>query len=159
MKTFYKKNQGMTLVEMLVVIAILVVIIAFGMMVDFSSFTSNTFQSEESKIISALEKARSRSMANMCISGSCTDGKKHGVCYDSASSKYKIFQTVASDPNADKLDASSGITFPSSPLFPCGSGGIIFDQLSGNTTGTTINLAYGTKSAVITINNEGTISW
>lgn len=154
----YNQNKGFTLIEILVVIGILTVIISFGMIVDFSSFTSNTFQGEEAKIVSILQKARSRAMANMCIGAGCTNGKKHGVCYDSANSKYKIFQGVASDPNPDKLDANSNITI-SGPLFPCSSSGIIFDQLTGNTTSTIVNLSYGAKSTVITINNEGTINW
>ena len=62
------------MVEIIVVIGILTVIIAFGMVIDLNVFKGDTFRAEEATIVSILEKARSRAMANMFES-------PHGVCY------------------------------------------------------------------------------
>ena len=142
----YKK--GFTLIEIIVVIAILVVVISFGMIVDFSSFSSSTFQNEESKIIALLQKARSRSMSNMF-------NTTHGVCY--IPPDYVIFRgntCVA----GESIPANTNIASNSSTSFPA----VIFSQLTGNTTSATdiiIHLTDGIKGADITINNEGTINW
>ena len=149
MKNISKSGKrGFTLVEILVVVAILTVIISFGMVTDFSSFTSNTFQSEESKIISILERARSQAMGNMFDTA-------HGVCY--ISPNYIIFRNtcVAGVPTNELISANTNIAENSGTIFPT----LVFDRLTGNTTGATIHITDGIKSADIIINNEGTINW
>ncbi len=69
-----KYREGFTLIEIIIVVAILAVIIAFGMTVDFNSFLGDTFLTEQAKIVSILERARSHAMANMYESN-------YGVCY------------------------------------------------------------------------------
>ena len=146
-------QKGFTLIEIIIVIAILTVIISFGMIVDFSSFSSSTFQNEESKIIALLQKARSRSMSNMF-------NATHGVCYDNVGFKYKIFKGNIGDSSPDKIEANGNIAISSSPaIFLCNSSGIVFSQLTGNTTGVTVHITDGIKGADIIINNEGTINW
>src|SRR3989344_3780506 len=86
--TPYYNQRGMTLIEILLVVGILGLILAFGMTVNFSAFTTGTLQGEESKIVSALERARSHAMANMFES-------KYGVCYDAGN--YIIFRNGRTD--------------------------------------------------------------
>lgn len=147
MKNLYKKNQGLTLIEIMVVVGILIIVISFGVIVDFSSFTSSAFQTEESKIISVLQRARSRSMANMF-------DITHGVCY--IAPNYVIFQgnTCAA---GEIVPANINIASHSSTVFPT----VVFEQLTGNrnTPNDTIHITDSVKSADIIINDEGTINW
>ena len=133
------------MIEILVVVAILIVIISFGTLVDFSAFTSDTFQGEEAKIVSILERARSRAMANMFDSN-------HGVCY--IAPNYVIFQgstCVA----GESIPANDNIASHADTIFPT----VVFNRLTGNTGGATIHITDGIKVEDITINNEGTINW
>jgi len=153
----YPKKQGLTLIEIMVVIGIVGIIISFGMVVDWSIINRDNFMVEQDKIVSILQKARSRAMANMCLGAGCTDGKKHGVCYDSTSNSYVIFQNTC-DPLAstsELIPANINISENSATDFPT----FVFDQLTGNTTSDTIHIEDGIKITEITINNEGTINW
>ena len=142
MKIISKKQRGFTLFEIIVTIAILTVVISFGMTVDLSSFRGDTFLSEESKIVSALEKARSRAINSMFDTN-------HGVCY--VEPNYIIFQgnTCAS---GETVSANSNITI--TWISP-----IVFDRLTGKTLSSTIHITDGIKSADIITNDEGTIEW
>src|SRR5258706_15869468 len=138
-------QKGFTLIEIIVVVAILTVIISFGMTVDFSSFTSSNFQNEESKIIALLEKARSRSMSNMFE-------RAHGVCY--LAPDYVIFRDGTCDKSAtdETIPANTGIASNPLTVFPA----VVFEQLTGNTTSATdivIHITDGVKVADIKINN------
>lgn len=142
----YKK--GFTLIEIIVALAILTFIIAFGATVDFSSFTSSTLQNEETKIISLLEKARSRSMSNI-------NEKTHGVCY--VAPNYVIFEGDSCT-SGEATPASQNIASNSGTVFPF----VVFEQLNGKTNSASdiaIHLTDGVKIKDIIINNEGTINW
>ncbi|OGI76055.1 hypothetical protein A3C67_00520 [Candidatus Nomurabacteria bacterium RIFCSPHIGHO2_02_FULL_42_19] len=145
-------KKGFTLIEIMVVTGIIGIIIGFGIIVDWRIISRDNFSAEQAKIVSILEKARSRAMANMFE-------KKHGVCYDATSNSYVIFQDIC-DPSASTSELISanpniaenpGTTFP----FPT----FVFEQLTGNTTGDTIHIEDSAKSADIIINDEGTINW
>src|SRR3989338_2614791 len=150
MKSLYKNQSrgGFTLIEIIVVIGILIVIISFGIIVDFSSLTFGTFQTEESKIISVLERARSRSMANMFDT-------THGVCY--LAPNYVIFRgtCIVGASTNELILANTNIAENSGTIFPT----LVFDILTGNTTEDIIIITDGVKTKEITINNEGAINW
>ena len=150
MKSLYKNQSrgGVTLIEIIVVIGILIVIISFGIIVDFSSLTFGTFQTEESKIISVLERARSRSMANMFDT-------THGVCY--LAPNYVIFRgtCIVGASTNELILANTNIAENSGTIFPT----LVFDRLTGNTTEDIIIITDGVKTKEITINNEGAINW
>ena len=153
------RQSGLTLIEITVVIAILTIIIAFGMTVDFSSFTSDTFLAEESKIVSALERARSRAMANMCVGAGCSDGKRHGFCYDESEDSYVIFQgDTCTTTGSELIPANTNIAENAGTSFPAE---IVFEQLTGNASSAPLNIIIsdGTKTDTIEINVEGTINW
>lgn len=141
-------KKGFTLIEIIVVLAILTVIVSFGTVVDFSSFTSSTIENEESKIISLLQKARSRAMNNM-------NQTTHGVCY--ISPDYVIFEGTTCT-SGEPIPANVNIASNGATIFPA----VIFNQLTGNTNSATdiiIHITDGVKERDITINNEGTINW
>ncbi len=141
----YNQNKGFTLIEILVVIGIMTFILGFGVVTNLSVFKTDTFQTEEAKIVSLLQKARSRAMSNQYDTN-------HGICY--IAPNYIIFKgntCTAGDaiPASVAIASNAGTTFPT----------VVFNRLSGTTTGTTIHITDGVKSADITINNEGTINW
>lgn len=144
-------QKGFTLIEIIIVVAIFIVIASFGMTVDWQAFRTDTFHAEESTIIAILQKARSRAMGNFFESA-------HGVCY--IEPNYVIFRTKEGscedgETTNELFSANIEIASNLSTTFPV----IIFDQLSGNTTGDTIHITDGVKSADVAINNEGTINW
>ncbi len=147
----------MTIIEILIVIAVIGMIITFGSFINVNVFSSDTFRTEEYTIVSILEKARSRSMANMYDTS-------HGVCY--IAPNYVIFREadghcVNGVSSNELIPANANIasysSFSSSAKFPI----INFTRLSGDvgTAPIDILLTDGTKSAHILINNEGTITW
>ncbi len=142
-------ERGFTLIEIIVVIGIVIVIFAFGATTDFSSFTSDTFYGERDKIVSLLEKARSRAMANMFES-------EYGVCYEEDEDSYVIFQgSTCGLSDADLISANVNIAENTDSIFPT----IVFEQVTGNSSKDIIHITDGIKSADITINNEGAINW
>ena len=145
-------QNGFTLVEIIIVIAIVGLILSFGMGIDLSAFNRNTFQAEEATIVSVLERARSRAMANL-------SDDAHGVCY--VDPNYVIFQEDdgcdETAPASELIPANVDIATTSDfSDFP-----VVFNRLAGTVTGATIDIEVkdGIKSAHIIISNEGTINW
>ncbi len=138
-------NKGFSLIEIIVVIGVVAVVIGFGVVTDLSAFRRDTFQTEEAKIVSILQKARSRAMSNIYDTN-------HGVCY--IAPNYVIFKGNTCT-TGDSIPANTDISSNGGTLFPA----IVFNRLSGTTTGATIHITDGIKSDDIMINNEGTINW
>lgn len=138
--------------EMIVVIGIFTVIVSVGLVVNLSFFKTDIFQAEETIIVSALQKARSRSINNIY-------GSVHGVCFVGTS--YRIFYgrtsclPISSKDETIGSNASVATASNFSTSFPT----VIFSQLAGTTTGATIHITDGIKSADIITNYEGTIIW
>lgn len=146
-------KRGMTLIEIVVVLGILMLILSLGLSSSLGSFKINTLRSEGSSIISALEKARSKSMNNMLQS-------PYGFCY--ISPNYIIFQDgpgtrcISGVTSNVLISANTNISNNPGTTFPTI---IIFSQLAGTTTPTNIHLTDGVKSLDININYEGAIIW
>ena len=145
-------QKGFTLIEIIVVLAILTFIVSFGLIIDLNFFKSNILRAEQSVIVSTLEKARSRSVSNMFESA-------HGFCY--VAPNYIVFRdrTTCLPVGAADEVIPANTTIASNPLTTFSPGTIIFSQIAGTTTDATIHITDGLKSADITINNEGTIVW
>jgi prepilin-type N-terminal cleavage/methylation domain-containing protein len=149
-----KTQNAFTLVETVIVLAVIGAILSFGTIIDLNSFKGDALRAEEATILSALEKARSRSMANMF-------NTTHGVCY--AESHYIIFRgRTACLPTtlADEIipaNKNFNINFPV----------IVFERLSGKVVPelnpydkeVNISITDGIRQANIKVNNEGRISW
>ncbi len=146
------KRRGFTFIELLVVIAIFTILVGLGMFMSMETFRGTTYRSEQATIVSLLERARSRAMNNI-------NQSQWGVCY--LAPQYVIFRGSASScataTVADTVAAHAGIAAASdfAHVFPI----VVFTQLSGTTTATTITELQDGRSSVIAINNEGTINW
>ncbi|MDP3741155.1 MAG: prepilin-type N-terminal cleavage/methylation domain-containing protein [bacterium] len=135
---------GFTLIEVIIGMGILATIAAFGLFISMDVYRGNSFHTERNIIISILQKARSRAVNNI-------NQISHGVCFQSGN--YVIFEgptCPGTNPETFPRGSSVSSTWPSE---------IVFDQLTGNTIGGSITITDGARTSIVTINNEGRISW
>ena len=151
-------QSGFTLVEALVVMGILSMLGGLGLFLNLDTYRSLMFRSERDTLISAILKARSQSMNNICIGAGCTDGKPHGVFITKG--KYVIFQgqSYASRDTAidEALYAQNDTVGFTSPSYE-----IVFAQLSGSVA-TPIDIGFNDGAmhySTTSINTEGRVSW
>lgn len=151
-------KSGLSLIEIVVVIAIMGMILSLGVVVSLNSYKSTIFRSERETLLSILEKARNRSMNNY-------NQVSHGACLDNSSGNlsYVIFQDPYSSSATlnEYLETSPAVSISSiGNVFNCVAGsGIIFNQLNGNTSSSTITLVEDGRVSVISINQVGRINW
>jgi prepilin-type N-terminal cleavage/methylation domain-containing protein len=154
-----KNSNGFTLLEVLVVISILILLLSLGLFASFDAYRSSLRRSEREVLVSALQKARSQAINNICFNGICTP---HGVCYDQSNHAYIIFPAPysAGAPTNESIVGNPSVTVSSTPSFLCGSGsGIVFSQLSGTTSSYTISVTQSSSTNIVTTNAEGLIDW
>jgi prepilin-type N-terminal cleavage/methylation domain-containing protein len=140
--------SAFTLIEVLVVIALLGVVASFSVLMGTDALARATAHSERDLVVTLLEGARARSLANI-------DETPHGLHIDASS--YIVFMGSAysaGDPDNESTPKDSAVTVS-------GPTDIIFDPLSGNVgTGEgTLLFADGTSEASIDINEQGRIDW
>ncbi len=144
----YKKQGGFTLIEIVIVIAILAVVFSFGLFISLDFYKNYSFGSEKNVIVSVLQKARSQSLNNI-------NQTKHGVRFDT--NGYALFEGPTFTGSTNTFTIPSGYNTTVS-VVPAGD--IIFDQLSGTTSAAkTVTVTSNGKSYTITINREGRIDW
>ena len=108
LNTYNQNNQGFSLLEIIVVVAVIIVILSFGMLVDWNVFKKDTFKAEQATIVAALSKARSRAMNNMFDTA-------YGVCY--IAPNYIIFQDNTCTAG-ESISANTNIASNPSTVFP-----------------------------------------
>lgn len=141
------QTEGFTLVEILLVLAIMGIICSFGLLVSMDSYRMYVFNLERDTLVSLLMKTRSQSINNI-------DQKKHGIHFES--NNYVVFEG-----DSFNLLNTSNYFVPRNPnILISGSNEIIFDQLSGdpNFTGAII-LADNSRTAKVFLNELGQINW
>ena len=144
-----KSVAGFTLIEILVVTAILTTIAGFGMFMGMESYRNYLVNSERDLIAGLLAKTRNDSVNNV-------NQAPHGLRIDSAS--YTLFEgdDYSDDPASyEVIGGNAGIDItPSTPF------DVIFEQLSGNTTfNGDIDLSFSGRTVRISVNNQGRIDW
>lgn len=162
---YANRAAGITLIETILVIAVMSITLSLGLFVNVNEYRGNTFRSSRDLLIVSLQHARSQAMNNICLGTRCSDGKPHGVHINADNNNYVIsyvmFQGESydlADPLNSLIDVSENISRNISLL----SGSVLdiyFEQLSGNSTPAELTLSSGVESSVITINPEGRITW
>jgi Tfp pilus assembly protein FimT len=152
-------ERGHTIIELLSVITILTILFAAGLLVSMEAFHGYSRRSERDTFVSVLLRARSKAMANV---------QQHpwGVCYDASTPsdpKYVIFSgaNYAGSFSKDIVPANPGVTMDLSlaPGLLCSAGGIVFAQLTGNTSAITVSMSQGAVQSTIRTNAVGQIDW
>lgn len=144
------RNKGFTLIEIIVVVAIMALLFSIGIIMTMDAYRGFGYRSERDVIVSVLERARSRAMANI-------DQSAWGVCY--RNSNYVIFKgTTCTETNSDLVPVKVAVEIASDfeHKFP---NPVVFTQLTGTTTPTSTKVVQDTASSTISINYEGTINW
>ncbi len=73
-------ERGMTMLEIMVVFALIAIVGGFALLVSMDSLRGAIHRSDRDLIISVLQRARAQAVNNICVgSSTCTDGKRHGV--------------------------------------------------------------------------------
>ena len=156
-------QAGFTLIEVLVSLTILVVIASLGLFISIDFYKAYSSRSEQSVIVSVLQKARSESLNNI-------NEKRHGVHFQANPLQYVIFECdspctsypVGGASSDQPIESSHNVsvTAPSMPF------DVVFDQLNGNcvssncsTNPLTVTISDGPKSYTLKVNSEGRIDW
>lgn len=142
-------KQGFTLIEILVVVAIMVMIIGMGFSINFDFYKTYALSSERDIVIGVLMKARNKAANNFNQSA-------HGVFVNQ--NGYTMFQGpsyVSRNTSYDELIKRNNSVAVS------GIQEIIFEQLTGSLTSSAgdVTLDNGAKSVNISLNSEGRINW
>lgn len=151
-------EKGFSLIETVVVLAILGVILSFGLATSLDSLRATIFRSERQNILTALERARSKSMNNYLQS-------PHGTCLDNLNPNKPIYVVfpypyTTTNPNNEYIEGNKAVEINSTPnIFFCANGGIIFSQLSGKTSNVSISIKEEGRITTIAVNQEGRINW
>jgi len=152
-------SHGFTLVEVLLVIGLLVIIFALGLFMSMETYRGYSRRSERDTLVAVLERARSRAMANV-------DQHAWGACYDgsvASDPQFVIFSgpSYASAYRTDPVPANPGVTLDLSaaPPLPCASGGVVFAQLTGDTSAISVTMTEGGITSTISTNAAGRIDW
>lgn len=149
-----KVSKGFTLMEIIVVLAILGFVISIGLLVSLDFYKTYAYKSERNILVGVLEKARSRSMANINQSA-------HGVYIDTTNHNYIIFQGQTYATRNSSYDQ----VFPINPSInligvPSLPAAVVFSRLSGTTTSETLTMSDGTgRTGTVDIGTDGQINW
>ena len=144
----FRHGRGFTLVEIVVVLAIFGLLVGLGLFMSMDAYRGFNFRSERDVVVSELQRARSHAMANRY-------GKAWGVCY--IAPDYIVFRGTACVAGASTNELLSAA--PSVTITGLNPPGVVFSQLSGATTATTIQITQDNRTTTVSINHEGTINW
>ena len=142
-------TRGFTLIEILVVSAIISVLAGAGLLMGFDVYRSYSFHSELNTIVTILEKARSRSLANI-------NQLPHGVHFDSEG--FTLFEGRI----FDSASPSNVFISKGGSADVQASADVVFTQLSGEVDETAeiqVVDSNSSRSFTITVNEEGRINW
>lgn len=158
-KTYLSAGKGFTLIELIVVVALLGIIATFGSIVSLDFYRVYSFRSERSTVVNLLQQARTEAMNNVCLGSGCTGGKAHGVRFDGTS--YILFQGNSFDPT-DPTNARFSASPSANLVTPATPFDVVFAQLSGVSTPVDITLTDPStpgRTDTIRVSSEGQINW
>lgn len=156
------KHRGFTYIEIIIVVGLTGIILAFGMAMNLGSIGRSGVNQERDLFVSLLlSGARAKAMANI-------DQKSHGIHIDNTCNRYILFESnppipsLPSDGNCTPKD-SREISFTSSSTEIINTGGsdIVFEQLSGDVIiGAGVIVIKGNNATTtIELSSAGRINW
>jgi prepilin-type N-terminal cleavage/methylation domain-containing protein len=163
-------QRGISIIEVLLVIALIAIVASFAMTANFDSFQGHGFRDERDTLIGLLHTARSHAMNSICLGADCTEGKSHGVFIqtDSVTHSVQHYVLFQGSSYGDRDSVFDAVTIPQHVIIASGMSEFVFTQLSGNPTATSIgsitmsdpNGAHqGSLASTISINAEAQITW
>ncbi|MEN9390285.1 MAG: hypothetical protein RLZZ283_385 [Candidatus Parcubacteria bacterium] len=139
------------------VIGLVGVVASFGLFLSWESYEATLFKSDRDILVSALHRARSQAVNNMCFDPVCTDGSAHGVYIDTANHQYIVFEGASYATRHAGVDQVYDGT-PSVTV--AGPTEIVFTELSGAATPGSIVLTFVSgKTSTIDVTSEGRVTW
>lgn len=143
-----KNSKGFTLIEILIAVGLIALIVSLGLILSMDFYRTYAFNYEKDLIVSLLQQARSRSMANI-------NQITHGVGFNTDDHKYEILEDE-SPSQTFEANKSIEITWDEDE-------NVVFSQLEGSCTCPSgdieITLTGLGKTSEININNEGRIDY
>jgi prepilin-type N-terminal cleavage/methylation domain-containing protein len=140
-------QKGFTLIEILVVVALFVLLVAVSVIIAFDSINRSSVHGERDLIVLMLTGARTRALANV-------NQAKQGVYINNSTITLFEGDSYGSGTNKRVTTRSSGVLVSPNPSE------VVFDRVSGKIpSNVSITLTSEGKSAVIDINTEGRIEW
>lgn len=138
-------NRGLSVIEIVLVVAITVLLLAAGLPASWTFYQRNELRAERHNLENLLRMTRTFSMANR-------NQAAHGVYIDSQNFVvYEGANYAARNAVMDKI-------FPRSRIVSISGGTeVLFGQLSGTSTAATLTLSITGQSENVTINAEGKI--
>lgn len=146
-KDFFKRNRGLSIIEILLSSAILVMLLTLGAPVAVDFYQSELITSERDNLVSILKRARTLSLANK-------DKSAHGVYIDN--NQYVLFEGSSYAARNTIYDEPS---VRNSALVFSGAGEIVFAPLSATAPSATVSANIGQKTFTIATNTEGGVMW
>ncbi len=125
-------------------------ILVLGLFMSMETFRGTIYRSEKATIVSVLQKARSRAMANVYQT-------PWSVCYIAPNYVIAKGASCTSATAFDKIEANPAVVTASNfaSTFPT----ISFAQLTGDTAAATLTVVQDSRSSTISLNYEGAIIW
>ena len=138
-------SRGFSLIEIVLVLSLCSLLAGWALFASFSSIGRTSLAGETETLVLVLQKARANAMSNI-------DAAPWGVC--STGTTYRLFSgpSYATRLSEETLPEQSSATD-----MDCASGGLVFEQLSGQTHSTTVHIIFADKTKEILINHEGRI--
>lgn len=144
-KTF--STRGFTLVEILVVVALVGFIAALGLMMSFGSLARSGVESERDLVVSLLQAQRSRALSNI-------HAHSHGVRLEE--NTIVLFEGDSydlHDPHNQVISRNPEVSIEDVPV------DIVFESLTGNSSAQIIVFSQSHKRAEVEVNEVGRIEW
>ncbi len=138
-------TRGFTLIEIIVVIALVGLIAAMGTIIGFDTLSRSSVHEERDLLVTLLTGVRAKALANV-------NQKAHGL--QITADEFILFEGTPSDPNARHVDRNANIQVDPGVLVD-----VVFEQLSGASDDKTITLSQDNKSQTVEINAAGRIEW
>ncbi len=150
MGNFVYKNEGLTLIELLLVLALLGVILAITSVFSLSLYRSEGFYSEYRHTMSALQLARANALMGVA-------GAAHGVRFDGDGIYSFVGESFSMSDNETRTFSPYGYPVV---IASTSSTEVVFQARSGQTEESTVSIADKARPSVmhrIKINHEGYI--